>query len=122
MYELNKKNMFSACTSICEGGFAMALAKMSIAGRLGVECNLSLVPNDDLSVEKIMYSETQSRFIITIDASRKEEFENCMSDFEIGEIGQVTERGFVIKNNDEEIISKNVPELDEIYKKRFKDY
>ncbi len=122
MYELNKKNMFSACTSICEGGFAMALAKMSIAGHLGVDCNLNLVPNDDLSVEKIMYSETQSRFIVTIDASRKEEFENCMSDFEIGEIGQVTERGFVIKNNDEEIISKNVPELDEIYKKRFKDY
>ena len=114
--------MFSACTSICEGGFAMALAKMSIAGRLGVECNLSLVPNEDLSVEKIMYSETQSRFIVTVDPARKEEFENSMSEFEIGEVGVVTERGFVLSHNDEEVISKNVPELDEIYKKRFKDF
>jgi phosphoribosylformylglycinamidine synthase subunit PurSL len=118
------KNLISAIASINLGGFLITLAKMSIAGRLGVKIDISKIKTDEnLLVEKIFYSETQSRFIITIDPKNKQEFEENMKDFDIFEIGLVNENDqFIINNKDEKIIFTNVKKLEEVYKKRFKDF
>ncbi|UCD04110.1 MAG: phosphoribosylformylglycinamidine synthase subunit PurL [Candidatus Woesearchaeota archaeon] len=121
MYELNQKGMFSSCSSVGPGGLIITLAKMAIGGQLGVEVDFSKAPNEDLPIEKILYSESQSRFIVTIDPTNKEEFESEMKDFVFGEIGLVKNEEFVIKNN-KEIINSNVKKLEEVYKERFKDY
>ena len=121
MYEMQKKGMFSACASIGKGGLLITLAKMAIAGQLGVKVDVSKLA--DLPVEKIFYSESQSRFIVTIDPKNKEEFEKNMKDFDITKIGVVREdREFIIKNNEKEIIKNDVKILETIYKERFKDY
>jgi len=121
MHELNKKNMFSACASIEKGGLLVALAKMAIAGRMGVEVEVEKVAS--LPIEKIFYSESQSRFIITINPSSKVGFEKEMKEFDITLLGAINENGkFLVKNKDDEIINADVHDLEEIYKERFKDF
>lgn len=121
MYELNKKDMLSSCAPINQGGLLITLAKMAIAGKLGVDADMSKIAN--LPVEKIFYSESQSRFIVIIDPKNQEDFENSMKDFKITQIGVVKDNNdFIIKHNEKEIINTNIEKLNTIYKKRFEDY
>lgn len=124
VHGLIKNQKISACASIERGGLAITLAKMSIAGQLGAEININEVPIEkELPTEKILFSESQSRFIITIDPKNKNQFENLLKEFDIAEIGKVNENNiFLIKNNDQEIINSKIENLTKIYKKKFKNY
>ncbi len=120
------KRLIASSLSPGIGGIAPALAKKAIAGQLGMEINLSLVPkSDDIEREDhLLYSETQSRFIVTIDPNKKDEFEKLFEGIPFAEIGKATEdQNFVLKGFDgNELIKTNVKTLDEAYRKTFKKY
>ena len=119
LYEkMYRKGRFSACASVAQGGLLITLAKMAIAGQLGAEINLTKAPNMGLSTEKIFYSESQSRFIITIDPKNKEKFEKEMQDFLFSEIGVVKNEIFIVNG----IIKTDIKKLEHVYKERFKDF
>ena len=116
------KNLLSSCASVEKGGLLIALAKMSIAGQLGTEIDIEKAPNENLPIEKIFYSETQSRFIVAINPKNKEKFEKAMKGFDFAEIGVVKNNDKFIIKNKEKIINTNVKDLDKIYRERFKDF
>jgi len=118
MYELNKKGILSSCASVNQGGLLITLAKMAIAGQLGAEIDITKAPNLDLPIEKICYSESQSRFIITSDPKNRQEFEELMQNFVFAQIGEVKSNEFIVN----EIIKTDVKKLEQIYKERFKDF
>lgn len=123
VHELHQKELLSACASVGQGGLVVALAKMAVAGGLGAEADIGKVPNDGLAAEKIMYSETQSRFIVTIDPENREEFEKLMDGFAFAQVGAVNEDSlFTVKENEKKVISSNVGRLEQVYKRRFKDF
>ena len=122
MYELHKKGLLSACSSVGAGGIAMTLAKMAIAGQKGASIDISKIPSDDLSPEKILYSESQSRFIVSINPENKKAFENEMNDFSITRIGIVKNNKFKIKNKNKTMINITISDLDKIYRARFRDF
>ena len=122
MYEMHTSEMFSACSSIEKGGLLTTIAKMSIAGCRGVEIDLTNIPGEDLPFEKKCYSESQMRFIVSIDPAKQETFENGLQGFSVKKIGEVKgDNTFVVKD-DETIISTTVEELDMRYKQRFGSY
>ena len=118
MYTLHKRGILSACASVNQGGLLITLAKMAIAGQLGAEIDIMKAPNRNLAIEKICYSETQSRFIIAIDPKNKEKFENEIENFVFGQIGVVKTNEFIVNG----IIKTDVKKLEQIYKERFKDF
>jgi phosphoribosylformylglycinamidine synthase len=118
MYILHKKEMFSACASVNHGGLLITLAKMAIAGQLGAEIDITKTPNLDLPMEKLCYSESQSRFIVTINPKNKGAFEKAIQNFVFAEIGVVKNQEFIVN----EIIKTDVKKLEHIYKERFKEY
>ncbi|MCA4774340.1 phosphoribosylformylglycinamidine synthase subunit PurL, partial [Wolbachia endosymbiont of Mansonella perstans] len=78
------------------GGLAVALAKSLIAGDLGAEIDLSLVPvgktqNEDTINKIIMFSESQSRILITIAPQNQKRFEELFKGIVFSCIGKVTE-------------------------------
>ncbi|NUX01421.1 phosphoribosylformylglycinamidine synthase [Wolbachia endosymbiont of Madathamugadia hiepei] len=78
------------------GGSAVALAKSLIAGGLGVEIDLSLVPvgktqNTDIINKIIMFSESQSRILVTIAPQNQQRFEELFKGIAFSCIGKVTE-------------------------------
>lgn len=53
------------CAHDCsKGGIAVALAEMAIAGLMGFKVQLDSVPNSCKQIDELLFSETQSRYII----------------------------------------------------------
>ncbi|AZU37929.1 phosphoribosylformylglycinamidine synthase [Wolbachia endosymbiont of Bemisia tabaci] len=78
------------------GGLIIALAKSLIAGDLGAEIDLSLVPigktqNTDIINKIIMFSESQSRILVTIAPQNQRKFEELFKGIVLSCIGKVTE-------------------------------
>ncbi len=68
-----QKDCIAACHDLSEGGLAAALAEMAMAGRLGVEADLGLVPvapgvADDAA---ILFSESNGRFLLEIPSGKE---------------------------------------------------
>ncbi len=96
-YNLAIKNdmIVSAITSNL-GGLIIALVKSLIAGDLGAEIDLSLVPigetqNRNIINKIIMFSESQSRILVTISPQNQQKFEELFRGIVFSCIGKVTE-------------------------------
>ncbi len=123
VHELHQKNLLSACHSVSWGGFLTNAGKMAVAGRMGAEIDVNKIPTDcDLTLEKLLYSETQSRFIVTVSPAKKDAFENKLRGFDFAEIGKTTQEDFIVKNRDDVILQMKVREIENVYKERFKEF
>jgi phosphoribosylformylglycinamidine synthase len=59
------KEGFVTCVHDCsKGGIAVALAEMAISGSIGFEVDLDAIPNSCARIDELLFSETQSRYII----------------------------------------------------------
>lgn len=59
------KTGLARCAHDCsEGGIAVALAEMAIAGSIGFKVQLDSLPNSCKQIDELLFSETQSRYII----------------------------------------------------------
>ena len=98
-YAISIYNAVSAATEkeLCHsvhtpafGGLAVGFAKVAAAGQLGLDIDLNKIPCDDLSAQEILFSESNSRFIITVAKEKAAEFEACFNDLPIAMVGEVT--------------------------------
>lgn len=82
-----------ACHDCSEGGLAVAAAETAFAGGLGMEMDLRNVPTDmeRKRDDVLLFSESNSRFVVEVDRERKEEFEKTMAGVPFAEVGKVTE-------------------------------
>ncbi len=119
------KGLIASSISINQGGLGVALAKKCIAGKLGANVDLlKLKKSGDLSRDDfVLFSESQSRILVTINPKNKERFEEIFKDIKISQIGEIIEGNLIINGlNQEEIVNLNVQESEEKYKSRFKEY
>jgi phosphoribosylformylglycinamidine synthase len=91
LHKAIQQGIVASCHDCSDGGLAVALAETSIAGRLGMNIDLRSVPyrgkrRDDY----ILFSETASRFVVTIHPEDKSKFEKIMAGNITGLIGAVT--------------------------------
>ncbi|WP_338752954.1 phosphoribosylformylglycinamidine synthase subunit PurL [Bacillus sp. FJAT-52991] len=94
---------------VAEGGFAVALAEKAFRTDLGVE--VAIEGNETAA----LFSETQSRFIVTVSKEKREEFEAIIPEAKL--IGEVTkEANLTIKHNNEAIIQAKVGELEDAWR------
>jgi phosphoribosylformylglycinamidine synthase subunit PurSL len=86
-----KNGLVAACHDLSEGGIGVAAAEMAFAGGLGMTVSLKNVPlaetidRDDF----ILFSESNSRFLVEVAAKNKKDFENALSGVDFAEIGRV---------------------------------
>jgi len=83
--------LVASCHDCSDGGLAVALAETAFAGGLGLNVDLKDVPyrgkkRDDY----ILFSETASRFVVTIHPKDRAQFEKVMAGTVAREIGFVT--------------------------------
>ncbi|MCK5547474.1 MAG: phosphoribosylformylglycinamidine synthase, partial [Thermoplasmata archaeon] len=119
-----EKGLIASCHGVFGGGLAVALAQTAFAGGLGMEVDLGKVPASGIEKDhQIMYSESASRFVVTVAPENREEFESIMKEG-FGLIGCTTEeKEFVVKGLDGgTIIEEDVDELKGAYKKTFKEF
>ncbi len=81
-----------ACHDCSEGGIGVACAEMAFAGDLGMEIDLRSVPTDGTPArnDTLLFSESNSRFIVEIPPKYQDKFEQIMSGCSFGQIGKIT--------------------------------
>jgi phosphoribosylformylglycinamidine synthase len=83
--------LVKACHDLSEGGLGVAAAEMAFAGGYGMELHLRGVPTENLNRNDfILFSESNSRFLVEVSQKAKEEFEALLKGVAFAEIGKVT--------------------------------
>jgi phosphoribosylformylglycinamidine synthase len=107
-----------------KGGLGIALTKSAFAGGFGLNVALSKIPySGRRRNDIILFSESNSRFIVTVPRDMKEEFELVMQGNTFAEIGSVTDepRLKIRGVNDHYIINSDINRLKEIWKRPLED-
>ena len=119
-----------ACHDLSEGGLAVALAEMALAGLLGLRIDLNRIADDlDGSLPGflpyaidtlLLFSESASRFIVEIAPEQRVTFEEYLRSDGVNDfscIGEVTDTGrCVIQNGGQVLIDLPVTMLQSAWK------
>jgi phosphoribosylformylglycinamidine synthase len=72
--------LVASCHDCSDGGLGVALAEIAFAGGVGMDIALSPVPREGVERDDyLLFSESQSRFVVTVSPERKEAFEEVMA-------------------------------------------
>ncbi|MBI9107119.1 MAG: hypothetical protein JEZ04_10270 [Spirochaetales bacterium] len=109
-----KAGIVESCHDLSEGGLAVAAAESALGGRLGAAIILDRLPSDSDNYEtaRILFSETPSRFIVTITPGNKEKFEDLMEGTKTAEAGLVTpEKTLEIRRRGELCLESRIDDI-----------
>jgi phosphoribosylformylglycinamidine synthase II/phosphoribosylformylglycinamidine synthase PurS subunit len=113
--------LVKACHDLSEGGLGVAAAEMAFAGGLGMTINLAKVPlGENISRnDNILFSESNTRFLVEIAPQDKERFERAMKGVDLAAVGEVTknEKLEIYGVNGQKIVAAPVAELKEAWQK-----
>jgi phosphoribosylformylglycinamidine synthase II len=85
-----KKGLVASCHDCSDGGLGVALAEVAFAGGLGMEVDLRLVPSSGVERNDVLlFSESQSRFVVTVHPQNQKAFEACMKGKVFARVGRV---------------------------------
>ncbi len=115
-----EEGLIASCHDCSDGGIGVALAETAFAGGLGMEIDLRRVAvtgvdRDDL----LLFSETQSRFVVTISPDKRETFEKGLEGIAYGLVGEVTSASVFRTTglSGREIIRADIRDLKEAWKR-----
>lgn len=102
-----------ACHDLSEGGIAVAAAEMAFAGGVGMEVELDRVPvGEKMRGDNILFSESNSRFLVEVAEKHRERFEEVMKDSVFALIGRTVEgEELKITSGEKLLISSDLEDL-----------
>ncbi len=114
------RGLLKSCHDCSDGGLGVALAETAFSGGFGMEVDLRRVPVDGLDRnDSILFSETQSRFVVTVSPENKADFEKCMDGNIFAEIGIMLEKPVFLVNglNAEIVVNADIGSLKEAWQR-----
>ncbi|OCC15308.1 Phosphoribosylformylglycinamidine synthase, PurS subunit [Dissulfuribacter thermophilus] len=114
-----KQGLVASCHDCSDGGLGVCLAETAFSGDLGMKINLDEVPKSDVSrLDTLLFSESQSRFVVTIRPEHKEAFERIMENSgPIACVGEITEEKVLeMKFNEKTVMKENIIDLKQAWK------
>jgi phosphoribosylformylglycinamidine synthase len=84
-----------ACHDISEGGLAVAASEMVLGSGCGIELDLGKVPAAVRRDDFILFSESNSRFLVEVQAGHKRDFEKLMKSNVCFTVGSVKEEDYL---------------------------
>lgn len=137
MYKAINAGIITSCHDLSDGGLGVALAEMCFAGGIGCEVDLADVLTDPQTLDvtdkdkfgeglsdlEILYSETPSRFLIEIEADKKDDLFDLMTsaeaDIPVAVIGTLTfdDRVIIRDRVRVEYINEIIADLKEAWQK-----
>ncbi|MEA3406476.1 MAG: phosphoribosylformylglycinamidine synthase subunit PurL [Chloroflexota bacterium] len=88
-----------ACHDCSEGGLAVALAEMALAGRLSASIFLSSVPlggEQEFSADWVLFSESNGRYLVEVREEDVGAFEEIVQDIPHGRLGHVNRGPYLV--------------------------
>ena len=113
----HKAQLIESAHDISDGGMLIALSESLIGTDLGAEVEIDQL--GDLDLNSKLFSESHSRFIISIKPGNREKLENIFGD-KAHYLGKVTSNpSLIVFDKQREIINAPVKELENNWKKEF---
>lgn len=121
-YQATQKQLMASAFSVELGGLAAALMKMVIASELGLEVDLNELEHSTNRNDYALFSESQSRFVVTINPKNQADFEALIPEAKL--VGKVTKEPQLKVNgfDGKGIVNLSVKELGEAYRRTFRNY
>ncbi|MEE8358949.1 MAG: phosphoribosylformylglycinamidine synthase subunit PurL [Candidatus Hydrothermarchaeales archaeon] len=109
------KGLVRSCHDLSEGGLAVSLAEMAFSGGIGVEARLDKVPvGGKIRDDHILFSESNSRFLVEITKDSQDKFEEIMADKVFARIGQtISDEELRVSGSKGQLISSDLGTLKE---------
>jgi phosphoribosylformylglycinamidine synthase len=116
------KGLVKSMHDCSDGGLAVALAEMAFSGGLGMEVFLAEAPyikSAGISNETILFSESNSRFVVEVAKAKQKDFQKQLKGSAIGLVGCLTDKfDFKIYGLDGKIcVDADVRKLKEAWRK-----
>lgn len=108
-----------SCHDCSEGGLAVALAEMCLAGHLGVSADITKAPGANaLTLETALFSESSGRFIVEVKEADRQAFEDCLGDTPHAVFGYVVDSDTfkVSQSTQEPVLNLTINQLDEAWR------
>ena len=120
-----QEEIVCSAISVNQGGLGISLAKTSMAGMLGMHASLEGLESEVIARDDhILFSESQGRFVVTINPLYKRKFERIMGENYFKQIGIIRDDNkFTIKGTEgNNIVDTTIDSLLDSYKSTFKEY
>jgi phosphoribosylformylglycinamidine synthase len=124
LYRSIEAELVASARGIYRGGLGVHLALKAMAGNLGLQVDLGLVPaKGAVRNDVLLFSESAGRFIVTVDPENSENFEKMFKGLAWACIGTVTaQTDFIVTGLDNRTLIKvAVQDLKVAWKKPFGD-
>jgi phosphoribosylformylglycinamidine synthase len=104
-----QEGLVASCHDLSDGGLGVALAESAFAGGLGLDIELAqLTAVTPMRDDFLLFSETPSRFLVTVHQENHRRFESLFSRSDFSRIGTVLDSDHVIiKGQDENIFVRS---------------
>jgi len=125
LHQAIAQNLVQACHDCAEGGLAVALAEMSLAGNVGLDVSLAhtAVDDADMGYSQRLFSESLSRFVVEVAPEQRDDFEQLLTTAEADYacIGQTTAtHDFIVRDlNENAQIHLQIQQLDAAWRGHF---
>jgi phosphoribosylformylglycinamidine synthase len=114
------KGTVASCHDCSDGGMGVALAESAFAGGFGMDLDLRKVPAEGIERDDfLLFSESQSRFVVTINPEKKDAFLAIMKGTPLEGIGRVTKGNqFIVTGlKGKKIIQADIYKLKEVWQR-----
>ncbi len=85
-----KNKLLKSAHDCSKGGLAVAVAELCMINKIGCKVSLDNVPNKKLDVDRILFSESHSRYLLTVDKKNLKKLEDILKKNQVSfnQIGQ----------------------------------
>ena len=110
---LISKNLVKYAHDCSKGGLATAISELCMFGKIG--CNIDLPST--LSSEKMLFSESHSRYLLVVDKNNLDEIKSLLSDnnCSFSELGIFSGDQILFKSNSEPVLELRVDKAENNY-------
>ncbi len=120
VHEAIKAGLIASCHDCSDGGLAVALAESAFAGGLGMSIELSKVLQEaDLTDSVVLFSETPSRFVITVPKLKQKALEQAIKTIPFSLVGETTKDQFLRIKGKEGVSRWSLKELKAAWQQPF---
>jgi phosphoribosylformylglycinamidine synthase len=122
MNQAQKERLLQSANYVEAGGLTIALKETATAGEKGIEYDIEAVhQEEELELHEAMYGETEGRFLVTIKAEDKEQFEKLFEG-KFSKIGVVKGDELSMKKGDKDLLKESAKVmLKEYHKKEYRE-
>ncbi len=108
--ELIKKNLVKVVHDCSKGGLGVAISELAMQNKIGCKISLEKVPGEKLSDDRILFSESHSRYILVVEQKNLKQIQSFLDRKTISYnvIGKFSSDQIVFQKNSSDVIKLSV--------------